>query len=94
MERIEGRNAVDGTSLWSHEYPLSTRTATDTQAVPEQALVIDSGFVYAHGVTAWLTCLELETGKLVWSRDLKKEFDVPDYFFGKGSNPWFKVRLS
>ena len=87
MERIEGRNAVDGTSLWSHEYPVEYEDRYGYSSGPRASPVIDSGFVYAHGVTAWLTCLELETGKLVWSRDLKKEFDIPDYFFGKGSNP-------
>ena len=27
------------------------------------------------------------TGELIWKRDLAKEFEIPNYFFGKGSNP-------
>ena len=48
--------------------------------------VVCDGLVYIHGVTAWLSCLEVKTGKLVWRRDLAREYDVPRYFFGKGSN--------
>ena len=59
----------------------------DIPMVLRSSPLIWDGCVYAHGVTAWLTCLELETGKLLWERDLKKEFLIPDYFFGKGSNP-------
>jgi outer membrane protein assembly factor BamB len=34
-----------------------------------------------------LTCLELQTGKLVWQRDTAADFKVPEAFFGVGSTP-------
>ena len=87
MEVIEALNAQDGSSLWVYEYPVEYQDRYGYSSGPRASPVIDGEFVYAHGVTAWLTCLEVKTGKLAWKRDLKKEFEIPDYFFGKGSNP-------
>ena len=61
--------------------------ATVTRMDPRASPVIWKDKVYAHGVTAWLTCLDIKNGNLLWKRDLKSEFEIPDYFFGKGSNP-------
>ena len=57
------------------------------QMVLRASPVIENNLVYSLGVTSWLTCLNLKTGKLIWNRDLKSEFKIPDYFFGKGANP-------
>ena len=43
----------------------------DTEMVQERARLFKE-IVYAHGVTALLTCLELKTGKVVWKRNLRK----------------------
>jgi len=87
FEIIESRDAETGKIRWSHKYPAEYRDRYGYSNGPRASPLIWDGCVYAHGVTAWLTCLELETGKLLWERDLKKEFLIPDYFFGKGSNP-------
>ena len=42
--------------------------------------VIIDDLVYAH-VTAWITCLELRTGKVVWRRNLREEFGIPQIFW-------------
>ena len=38
-------------------------------------------------MTAQLHCLELQTGKVIWKRDLKADFKIQKYFFGYGPNP-------
>jgi outer membrane protein assembly factor BamB len=86
-EIIEARNPETGKRIWSYQYPAQYRDRYGYSNGPRASPVIWNGKVYAHGVTAWLTCLDLDSGELIWKRDLKSEFDIPDYFFGKGSNP-------
>ncbi len=86
-EIIEARHPETGVKIWSHQYPAQYRDRYGYSNGPRASPVIWDGKVYAHGVTAWLTCLDLESGKLLWKRDLKSEFNIPGYFFGKGSNP-------
>ena len=86
-EIVEARNPLSGSPVWEYSYPVEYRDRYGYSAGPRASPVIRGGQVYIHGVTAWLTCLELETGKLVWKRDLTKDYQIPRYFFGKGSNP-------
>ena len=87
MEMVEALHAENGTKIWNYEYPVNYRDRYGYSNGPRASPVIHNGRVYLHGVTAWLTCLDLKTGKLIWNRNLKDEFKIPEYFFGKGSNP-------
>ena len=49
--------------------------------------MIDGDYVYTHGAEGELHCLNLETGQLVWKRDLAREFKVPQDFFGTAATP-------
>ena len=84
---VEALHAENGTKIWNYEYPVNYRDRYGYSNGPRASPVIHNGRVYLHGVTAWLTCLDLKTGKLIWNRNLKDEFRIPEYFFGKGSNP-------
>ena len=86
-EIIEARNPENGDKIWLYEYPAQYRDRYGYSNGPRASPLIWNDKVYAHGVTAWLTCLDLKSGQLLWKRDLKSEFEIPDYFFGKGSNP-------
>ena len=59
---------LSGSPVWEYSYPVEYRDRYGYSAGPRASPVIRGGQVYIHGVTAWLTCLELETGKLVWKR--------------------------
>ncbi len=87
MEIIEGLNSETGQILRAYKYPVEYRDRYGYSNGPRSSPVINDNYVYAHGVTSWLSCIHLKTGKLIWKRDLKNEFGIPDYFFGKGSNP-------
>lgn len=86
-EVIECIDATSGTPFWKFEYPVEYRDRYGYSNGPRASPVIDGKHVYTHGVTAWLTCLEINTGKKVWQRNLAEEFEIPQYFFGKGSTP-------
>lgn len=86
-EILEGINSENGTSLWDFGYPVEYRDRYGYSNGPRASPVIHGNKVYGHGVTAWLTCLDLKTGKKIWQRNLAEEFEIPEYFFGKGSTP-------
>ena len=86
-EIIEARESESGKKIWTYKYPAEYRDRYGYSNGPRSSPVIWKNRVFAHGVTAWLTCLDLKTGNLIWKRNLKKEYQIPDYFFGKGSNP-------
>ena len=73
--------------IWSHLYPVEYKDRYGYLNGPRASPVIVGDLVYTLGVTAWLTCMELKTGVVVWQRDLASEFGIPQNFFGKGSNP-------
>jgi len=43
--------------------------------------------VYTHGVQGKLHAFDLQSGKVVWRRDIATEYRVPQNFFGDGSTP-------
>ena len=94
FEQIEGLHADSGKIIWTHKYEVEYRDRYGYSNGPRASPVIENNLVYSLGVTSWLSCLNLKTGKLIWNRDLKSEFKIPDYFFGKGANPIvFKNKL-
>jgi len=69
QECVSGYRLLDGALLWinkhsgRHENPLGG-------VGPRSTPTIAGGKVYATSATGWLWCLELETGKVLWTRDL------------------------
>lgn len=86
-ETIECLQAETGQRFWSFDYPIEYRDRYGFANGPRGSPVIAEGRVVTMGVTCVLTCLDLKTGRLVWQRDLKKEFNVPQDFFGHGGTP-------
>ncbi|NLF72874.1 MAG: PQQ-binding-like beta-propeller repeat protein [Candidatus Anammoximicrobium sp.] len=64
--------AVDGTPSWTYEYPNAEKM--EYGAVPRAAPRIDGGKVYCLNAWGELFCLELATGKPVWTKHLAREF--------------------
>lgn len=86
-ERLECLNAETGQRFWTHEYPMEYRDRYGFANGPRGSPVIADGKVVTMGVTSLLTCVDLQTGQQIWQRDLRKEFNVPQDFFGQGSTP-------
>jgi outer membrane protein assembly factor BamB len=49
--------------------------------------------VYTMGAEGKLHCLDLASGKVIWRRDLRQEYKVPQDFFGTASTPLVEGRL-
>lgn len=86
-ETLDCHHPETGKLLWTFSYPIKYRDRYGFSAGPRISPVVDRGRIYLIGVTAMLHCLDLETGKVIWKRDLMKEFSIPQYFFGYGPNP-------
>jgi outer membrane protein assembly factor BamB len=65
----------DGKLNWSHAIEARHESALGGIG-PRSTPTIVNGKVYALGATGVLRCIDGATGKLVWSHDLLKEFDV------------------
>jgi outer membrane protein assembly factor BamB len=94
FHRLDGNETIDcldpesGRRFWRFSYPVEYEDRYGFNAGPRGSAVLDEGRVYVAGVTAMLHCLDLETGKLIWRRDLMREFKIPQYFFGYGPTPF------
>ena len=55
---------------------------------PRCSPLIDDGLVYTYGVAGQLSCIELTSGREVWSKDIAREYSIVQNFFGVASNPY------
>jgi outer membrane protein assembly factor BamB len=84
-ERVLCLSDKDGSLLWKHEYdcPYTISYPLGPRATP----AVRDGKVYTLGAEGNLFCLDAATGKLVWGRDLKKDFGVKAPLWGFASHP-------
>jgi outer membrane protein assembly factor BamB len=77
---IQGRegllclNAADGKVIWRHEYDCIYKISYPSG--PRTTPLINRNRVYALGAMGDLFCLEADTGKPVWSKNLVNEYKV------------------
>lgn len=73
---------ADGREIWRFSYPVKVkRNHGMSRTVPTLA----GKYVVTFGPKCHVVCLEAETGKFVWGRDLVKEFnaEVPQWYAGQ-----------
>jgi outer membrane protein assembly factor BamB len=88
-EILEGLNAATGKRRWRHDYAAPFQPQFGAGEGPRSSPVISDGRVFAAGIAGHLHCLDLATGKVVWQRDLAKEYKLSPTFFGRGGSPLF-----
>lgn len=86
-EQIDCRDPETGKLTWSHSYEVEYKDRYGFSAGPRSSVVVSDGRVYVAGVTAQLHCLSADKGEVIWKRDLQKEYEIPQYFFGYGPTP-------
>lgn len=77
---------ASGRLLWSHANHVrfvEWQGGDGPRATP----TIDGGRVYAIGATGILDCLDVTTGKLIWSRDVLKENKASNITWGVSGSP-------
>ncbi len=86
-EVVDGLNAETGKRLWSISYATDFSDRYGYNNGPRASPVIDGDRVYTYGAQGVLHCLALETGKVIWKRNLSKDYKVPQDFFGTATTP-------
>src|SRR5690606_16803318 len=74
-----------GKELWAHEYPVVYTISYS--AGPRCTPLVHDGKVYTLGAEGDLICFTAEDGKVVWSKDLKKEYDTTAPMWGYAAHP-------
>lgn len=84
-ERVLCFNEGDGKLLWKHEYDCAY--SMSYPAGPRATPVIDGGNVYALGAEGDLNCFENATGRVLWSKNFKKDFGIETPTWGFAGHP-------
>lgn len=86
-EVVQCLNAETGKQYWRASYPVEYSDRYGYNQGPRASPTIHEGRIYTLGVTSVLSCLDLQSGTLLWQRKLGEEFDRLPYFFGHGCTP-------
>ncbi len=92
-EIVECLHPETGASHWRFRYATAFEDRYGYNNGPRSSPVIAGEQVYTMGAEGSLHCLDLESGRVVWKRDLRAEYKVPQDFFGTASTPLVEGRL-
>jgi outer membrane protein assembly factor BamB len=92
-EIVECLDALTGASRWQFKYGTVFEDRYGYNNGPRSSPVIDGTRVYTMGAEGKLHCLDLASGKVLWKRDLRADYKVPQDFFGTASTPLVEGRL-
>ena len=84
-ERVQCLDAGTGKQLWEHSYPCTYRISY--AAGPRCTPAVDGDRVYTLGAMGDLLCLDANSGKVHWSKNLPKDFGASVPVWGYSSPP-------
>ena len=87
QETVACLDSRTGNPIWSFAYPTSYLDDFGFDDGPRATPQVTGARVYTFGAQGMLHCLELGSGKKVWSVDVKSEFDAGNGFFGMACSP-------
>lgn len=87
-EVIVAIDAASGKTIWEHRYPSSTTGADFSEgAGPHATPLIVGNRLFAAGSRREFFALDKDSGKVLWSRDLIKEYGAPAVDRGMANSP-------
>ena len=86
LEMVTCYNFETGEPMWAHRNNARFSEGMGGDG-PRATPQIDGDRVYALGATGILDCLELATGKLLWSRQVLEENETGNPMYGKSGSP-------
>lgn len=86
-EVVECLDAATGKRHWKTPFETAAPSSIDPDKGPRCVPVINEERVFLFGAAGQLHCVSLATGAVQWSRDLARDFNIPDSYFGCGSTP-------
>jgi outer membrane protein assembly factor BamB len=92
-EIVECLHPETGSRQWQFLYETAFEDRYGYNNGPRASPVIDGERVYTVGAEGKLHCLDVGSGRVIWKRDLRAEYKVPQDFFGTASTPLVEGRL-
>lgn len=84
---VECLHPATGRQYWQFSYPTEYRDRYGYGSGPRASAVIDGNRVYVLSVEGDFLCLELKTGRVIWQRNVNRDFGVSQDFFGTVGTP-------
>ena len=87
-ELIVALDPATGKTIWELEYDAPFVEGTDTSfgRGPHSTPLIVGDRLFAIGAMVKLHCLDKNTGKVIWERDLRKDFNASHMMYGYGAS--------
>ena len=94
-ESLSAFDAKSGELLWKSAEQKRGKFADPFKfgSGPRATPAVFDGKAYTFGITGLLTCIDTETGKLVWEIDTLKKYKANNLFFGVSSSPMVRGDL-
>lgn len=86
VERIVCVDRATGEPRWIHSNP-SDYGGIDYGYGPRTSVTVRDGRVWALGMMGHLHCLDAESGKVIWAKDLGKEYKIQMPIWGLSASP-------
>ena len=87
VERAICLDEETGRILWTHSWEADYRTVGATWEGPRVTPTADGGRVWFVGATGKLLSMDVESGDVVWTRELMSEYDATPPMWGFSSAP-------
>lgn len=89
QEVVVALDATTGETVWEYKYPASWTEEMDIRfgPGPNSTPLIVGDRIYTVGATVKLHCLDRNTGKVMWARDLVEEYSAATMMHGYGASP-------
>lgn len=85
-DRISCFDAETGKLLWKHEYPCSSKDPNGYPG-PRCTPTVDGDRVYAVSRHGHFFCLDVASGKVIWSKDFAQDFGATSPKWGFAGSP-------
>ncbi len=86
-EVLEAVELSTGKNIWRAAWPASYEASYNPDNGPRCVPTVADNKAICYGAAGDLTCVDIRSGKLLWQRSLRKEYDADDGYFGAGSSP-------
>ncbi len=86
IERILCFDRASGQPRWAHTYPSVYRDVGYAFG-PRASVTVQAGKVFSLGMMGYLHCLDAKSGKVLWAKDLAKEYFIDMPIWGLTASP-------
>lgn len=86
-EVISCRKTQDGSEIWKYAYASTFEDPYGYNNGPRCSPILTTDRCFTLGAEGMLVCTAMKDGETLWKVDLKKDFKLPEWFFGVGCSP-------